>query len=55
MIAQGNEREIPVCLNVLKVNPARSLYERLGFRVVGGDEHRHYMERLPGPSVTRLI
>ena len=46
VIAQAEERKIPVCLNVLKVNPARSLYERLGFRVVGGDDHRHHMERL---------
>jgi len=50
VITRGNERKIPVCLNVLKVNPARSLYERLGFRVVGGDEHRLYMIRLPDPT-----
>jgi ribosomal protein S18 acetylase RimI-like enzyme len=48
VLAQADERGIPVCLNVLKVNPARSLYERLGFRVVGGDEHRHYMQRTAG-------
>jgi len=28
----------PVALNVIIGNPARSLYERLGFKVTGGDE-----------------
>ena len=35
---------LPVRLNVLKVNPARALYERLGFAVVGEDDVRWYME-----------
>ncbi len=34
----------PVRLSVFKVNPARRLYERLGFRRVGGDTHRDVME-----------
>ena len=53
ILAQADERNIPVRLNCLKVNPARSLYERLGFRVVGGDEFRHHMERAarePSPA-----
>jgi hypothetical protein len=25
-------------------NPARALYERLGFRIVGDDPHRYYLE-----------
>ena len=29
---------------MLRVNPAKALYERLGFREVGGDEHRVFME-----------
>lgn len=40
----------PVRLNVLHVNPARALYERLGFRVIRRDEQRQIMEwRAPGP------
>jgi ribosomal protein S18 acetylase RimI-like enzyme len=35
---------VPVRLNVLKVNPARALYERLRFVVVGEDDVRWYME-----------
>ena len=45
VLAEGDQKQIPVRLNVLRVNPALSLYERLGFRIVGGDEYRHHMER----------
>jgi ribosomal protein S18 acetylase RimI-like enzyme len=39
----------PVRLNVLHVNRARLLYERLGFRVIRRDEQRQIMEwRAPG-------
>jgi ribosomal protein S18 acetylase RimI-like enzyme len=34
----------PVRLTVLRTNRARSLYLRLGFRIVGGDAHREHME-----------
>lgn len=34
----------PVRLNVLHVNPARALYERLGFRVLARDAQRQLME-----------
>jgi ribosomal protein S18 acetylase RimI-like enzyme len=42
--ASAATRGLPVRLNVLKVNPARALYERLGFAVVGEDDVRWYME-----------
>lgn len=35
---------LPVRLSVLHVNPARALYLRLGFRVVGRDRMRELME-----------
>jgi ribosomal protein S18 acetylase RimI-like enzyme len=34
-------------LNVMRGNPAQALYERLGFRVVGGDETRLHMRWNP--------
>jgi ribosomal protein S18 acetylase RimI-like enzyme len=37
----------PVRLTVGITNPAVRLYERLGFRRVGGDQVRHLMERAP--------
>ena len=40
---------LPVGLHVLKVNPARRLYERLGFVVIDQNETHFEMEfRLPG-------
>lgn len=37
----------PVALRVLRVNPARALYERLGFTVVGETETHYGMKREP--------
>ena len=39
-----NETQKPVRLQVLKINPARALYERLGFEIVGETE-THFMMR----------
>lgn len=33
----------PVALNVIRGNPALSLYQRLGFRIVGGDVEKLHM------------
>ena len=35
---------VPIRLSVLLTNRARSLYRRLGFRVIGGDRQRELME-----------
>ena len=40
----------PVRLRVLKVNPARSFYEKLDFRVAAVDEDYTYMERAAEPT-----
>jgi ribosomal protein S18 acetylase RimI-like enzyme len=34
-------------LDVLKVNPARRLYERCGFTIIGENDHFYHMERQP--------
>jgi ribosomal protein S18 acetylase RimI-like enzyme len=44
IMRDATSRELPVRLNVLKVNPAKGLYERLGFRVSGDDDVRWFME-----------
>lgn len=36
-----------VSLSVVKINPARRLYARLGFRVTHEDRHKLYMRRNP--------
>lgn len=35
-------------LEVLKVNPAVSLYQRCGFEIIGSNEYQYLMERKPG-------
>jgi len=45
VIADAEARGVPVRLGVLERNPARRLYERLGFRVVHVDPPRLRMER----------
>lgn len=48
--AQASSKRIPLTLTVLKVNPARALYERLGFRQVAEDDVHFYMTWSPHPS-----
>lgn len=40
-------RRVPLLLDVLKVNPARGFYERLGFGVEGESEYFFHMRYLP--------
>jgi ribosomal protein S18 acetylase RimI-like enzyme len=41
VIAESEKQEMELFLSVLKVNPARRLYERLGFRVI--EEAKHHL------------
>ncbi|HTD48201.1 MAG TPA: GNAT family N-acetyltransferase [bacterium] len=45
IIAEAQRDGLTVTLRILKVNPARSLYERLGFIVTREDETHYYMLR----------
>ncbi len=45
VIHEASERELAVELQVLRVNPARRLYERLGFEVTGETETHFQMRR----------
>jgi len=47
LIEEADERGVPIRLQVLKVNPVRRLYERLGFREIGTSEMDVHMERHP--------
>ncbi len=49
VLAQAQAEAVPVALQVLKVNPARQLYERLGFHVVG-ETTTHYLMRTVVPA-----
>jgi len=48
--ARARELGLPLELRVLRVNPARRLYERLGFVVTQSDPVRHYMRWVPDSS-----
>jgi ribosomal protein S18 acetylase RimI-like enzyme len=45
VLAEGRRHNLPVRLQVLKVNRARKLYERLGFEAYGESETHVHMER----------
>lgn len=47
VLRDAHARGLPVTLRVLKVNPARRLYERLGFVVVSETEAHYRMEARP--------
>jgi len=44
LMAEARSAGVALKLKVLKTNPARRLYERLGFVIVGDDEHGHEMQ-----------
>ena len=43
VMAEAARAGVPVALSVLQANPAKHLYERLGFDVVGEDAHEFHM------------
>jgi GNAT superfamily N-acetyltransferase len=45
VLARSRETAKPVALNVLKNNPARRLYERFGFALIGENEMKFFMTR----------
>ena len=47
LIGEAARCNQPVRLNVVKINPARRLYERLGFQVIHEDDRKFYMKRDP--------
>ncbi|WP_082567968.1 N-acetyltransferase [Pelomonas sp. Root1217] len=49
VIAEAEVAGAALSLSVLKANPARSLYEHLGFVVEGEDGHEYFMRRLARP------
>lgn len=44
LIAEAAQRHIKVRLKVVKIDPARRLYERLGFQITGEDDRKLYMD-----------
>ena len=50
VLADGRRHNLPVRLQVLKVNRAKKLYERLGFEAYAESETHVHMERVGGPE-----
>ena len=44
LIAEARQADASVILSVLKKNPVKSLYEKLGFQVIAEDEHSYKMQ-----------
>lgn len=45
LILEAEQIGLPVLLSVVKINPARTLYQRLGFHVTDEDERKFHMKR----------
>lgn len=52
--SEGDAKNLPVALRVLKVNPAKRLYERFGFQVTEETESHFLMTRVPCDSSLQL-
>jgi len=52
IIEEASRRALPIRLAVVKFNPSRRLYERLGFKVTHEDERKVYMTRDPVPRAS---
>jgi GNAT superfamily N-acetyltransferase len=47
LIGEATRAQQAMTLDVVKINPAKRLYERLGFRTIHEDERKFYMRRNP--------
>jgi ribosomal protein S18 acetylase RimI-like enzyme len=47
LIDRATQAGQPVTLGVVKTNPARNLYQRLGFRITHENDRKFYMRREP--------
>ncbi len=50
VLLQGRKQNVPVTLKVLGTNPAKELYERLGFTVMDISETHYWMIAHPDPT-----
>jgi predicted N-acetyltransferase YhbS len=52
LLEEATRADQPMTLGVVKINPAKRLYERLGFRVTHEDERKFYMRRETGSATS---
>ena len=53
LIAEATREGQVMTLGVVKTNPAKRLYERLGFRTSHEDDRKFYMRREPGTAASK--
>jgi ribosomal protein S18 acetylase RimI-like enzyme len=53
LMKEAKQLNQAVRLDVVKINPARRLYERLGFRIVGEEERKFHMKRDPDTASSK--
>jgi GNAT superfamily N-acetyltransferase len=53
VISEARQFSHAVRLNVVKINPAKRLYERLGFEVTNEDDRKFYMSLTPSATEPR--
>jgi GNAT superfamily N-acetyltransferase len=53
LIAEASRAGQAMTLYVVKINPAKRLYERFGFRVAGEDEHKFLVRREPDVAASK--
>jgi ribosomal protein S18 acetylase RimI-like enzyme len=53
LIEEADQLNQAVRLDVVKINPAMRLYERLGFRILGEEDRKFYMKRDPDRTLPK--
>ena len=53
LIREASQEHLDVSLTLVKGNPSRALYERLGFRLVGEDETKFHMRFVSASKTDR--
>ena len=53
LIGEATRARQAMTLGVVKINPAKRLYERLGFRTTHEDDRKFYMRREPGTAAPK--
>jgi len=54
VLSEADKRSLPTTLEVIKINPAKSLYERFGFRTAGETKTHYQMKRDPNQTVQTM-
>jgi GNAT superfamily N-acetyltransferase len=55
LLQTADEAGLVARLDVLKVNPARRLYERCDFLIIGATDHFYHMERQPQQRIVEAV